>query len=113
MSSIYDYKANSLDGKEVPLSDFQGKVVLIVNTASRCGFTPQYAGLEEVYKAYQDKGLTILGFPCNQFGAQEPGTTPTAAARRTWSSPSISPCETFVRWQNNALARARHRFLPR
>jgi glutathione peroxidase len=75
MSSIYDYKANSLDGREIPLSDFQGKVVLIVNTASQCGFTPQYAGLEELYRAYQDKGLTILGFPCNQFGAQEPGSS--------------------------------------
>jgi glutathione peroxidase len=75
MSSIYDYKANSLDGKEVPLSDYQGKVVLIVNTASQCGFTPQYAGLEALYKAYQDKGLTVLGFPCNQFGAQEPGSS--------------------------------------
>ena len=75
MSSIYDYKANSLDGKEVPLSDYQGKVVLIVNTASQCGFTPQYAGLEELYKAYQDKGLTVLGFPCNQFGAQERGSS--------------------------------------
>jgi glutathione peroxidase len=74
MSSIYDYKANSLDGKEVSLSDYRGKVVLVVNTASKCGFTPQYAGLEELYKAYQDKGLTVLGFPCNQFGAQEPGS---------------------------------------
>ena len=74
MSSIYDYKANSLDGKEVPLSDYRGKVVLIVNTASQCGFTPQYAGLEALYKAYQDKGLSVLGFPCNQFGAQEPGS---------------------------------------
>jgi glutathione peroxidase len=74
MSSIYDYKANSLDGKEVSLSDYRGKVVLVVNTASKRGFTPQYAGLEELYKAYQDKGLTVLGFPCNQFGAQEPGS---------------------------------------
>jgi glutathione peroxidase len=74
MSSIYDYKANSLDGKEVSLSDYRGKVVLIVNTASKCGFTPQYAGLEELHNAYQDKGLTVLGFPCNQFGAQEPGS---------------------------------------
>ena len=75
MSSIYDYKANSLEGKEVSLSDYRGKVVLIVNTASKCGFTPQYAGLEELYKAYEDKGLTVLGFPCNQFGAQEPGSS--------------------------------------
>jgi glutathione peroxidase len=73
MGSVYDYKAKSLDGREVPLSDYQGKVMLIVNTASECGFTPQYAGLEALYKEYQDKGLTILGFPCNQFGRQEPG----------------------------------------
>jgi glutathione peroxidase len=74
MGSVYDYEAKSLDGKEVPLADYQGKVLLIVNTASKCGFTPQYAGLEEIYKAYHDKGLTVLGFPCNQFGSQEPGT---------------------------------------
>jgi glutathione peroxidase len=75
MGSVYDYKAKSLDGREVPLSDYQGRVLLIVNTASQCGFTPQYAGLEELYETYQDKGLAILGFPCNQFGAQEPGTS--------------------------------------
>jgi glutathione peroxidase len=74
MGSVYDYKAKSLEGKDVPLSDYQGQVLLIVNTASKCGFTPQYAGLEELYKDYQDKGLTVLGFPCNQFGRQEPGT---------------------------------------
>jgi glutathione peroxidase len=74
MGSVYDYKAKSLDGRDVPLSDYQGKVLLIVNTASECGFTPQYAGLEELYKAYHDKGLAVLGFPCNQFGGQEPGT---------------------------------------
>jgi glutathione peroxidase len=74
MASVYDYTAKSLDGKDVPLSAYQGKVLLIVNTASKCGFTPQYAGLEELYKAYEDKGLAVLGFPCNQFGGQEPGT---------------------------------------
>jgi glutathione peroxidase len=73
MGGVYDYKAKSLDGRNVALSDYQGKVMLIVNTASKCGFTPQYAGLEEIYRAYQAKGLTILGFPCNQFGHQEPG----------------------------------------
>jgi glutathione peroxidase len=75
MGSVYDYKAKSLDGREVPLSDYRGKVMLIVNTASKCGFTPQYAGLEELYKAYHGKGLTILGFPCDQFGHQEPGSS--------------------------------------
>jgi glutathione peroxidase len=74
MGSVYDYKAKSLDGGDVALSDYQGKVLLIVNTASKCGFTPQYAGLEELYDTYKDKGLTVLGFPCNQFGRQEPGT---------------------------------------
>ena len=75
MGSVYDYKAKSLDGREVPLSDYRGKVMLIVNTASKCGFTPQYAGLEELYEEYHGKGLTILGFPCDQFGHQEPGSS--------------------------------------
>jgi glutathione peroxidase len=73
MTTIYDFKANTLDGRDVSLSDYSGKVLLIVNTASKCGFTPQYGGLEELFKRYSDKGLEILGFPCNQFGAQEPG----------------------------------------
>jgi glutathione peroxidase len=72
--SIYDFKAASLDGAEVSLDEYRGKVVLIVNTASRCGFTPQYQGLETLYRRYRDRGLVILGFPCNQFGAQEPGS---------------------------------------
>jgi len=71
--NIYDFTAETLDGKPAPLSDWQGKVVLIVNTASKCGFTPQYAGLEGLYRKYRDKGFVVLGFPCNQFGAQEPG----------------------------------------
>jgi len=71
--SLYDFSAETLDGKPAPLSAYKAKVVLIVNTASKCGFTPQYAGLEELWKTYRDRGLVVLGFPCNQFGAQEPG----------------------------------------
>ncbi|KIF81224.1 glutathione peroxidase [Noviherbaspirillum autotrophicum] len=74
MTSVYDFKARSLDGKPVDLKQYRGKVLLIVNTASNCGFTPQYKGLEEVYQQFKDKGVEVLGFPCNQFGAQEPGT---------------------------------------
>ena len=78
--SFYSFKVKSLQGKEVPLKMYKGKVVLVVNTASKCGFTPQYAGLEALYKKYKGEGLVILGFPCNQFGAQEPGTATEIAA---------------------------------
>jgi glutathione peroxidase len=71
---FYELNANSLHGKEVSMEDYKGKVVVVVNTASKCGFTPQYEGLEKLYKDYKDKGLVILGFPCNQFGNQEPGS---------------------------------------
>ena len=71
--SIYDFKFNSIDDDEINLMDFKGKVMLIVNTASKCGFTPQYEGLENLYKKYKDKGLEIIGFPSNQFLNQEPG----------------------------------------
>jgi glutathione peroxidase len=71
--SVYDYSAKTLDGQDVSLADYRGQVLLIVNTASKCGFTPQYEGLEALYRDCKDRGLTILGFPCNQFGAQEPG----------------------------------------
>lgn len=69
-----DFKPESIDGQTVDLEKYEGKVVLIVNTASRCGYTPQYAGLEKLYQKYKDKGFVVLGFPCNQFGGQEPGT---------------------------------------
>lgn len=73
MSSIYDFTVETIDGAPAPLADYRDKVVLIVNTASQCGFTRQYAGLEELYRKHRDRGFVILGFPCNQFGAQEPG----------------------------------------
>jgi len=74
MASIYDFEAETIDGRSASLAAYRDQVVLIVNTASRCGFTRQYAGLEELYRKYQDRGFTVLGFPCNQFGAQEPGS---------------------------------------
>ena len=74
MSQLYDFEINSLQGKPMNLADYAGKVVLVVNTASKCGFTPQYEGLEALYKKYHDKGFEILGFPCDQFGHQEPGS---------------------------------------
>ncbi len=73
MAGIYDFHAVRPDGSAAALSDYRGKVMLIVNTASKCGFTPQYEGLEALYRDLQDRGLVVLGFPCNQFGKQEPG----------------------------------------
>ena len=74
MEKIYDFKAFTSKGKELNFADFQGKVLLVVNTASKCGFTPQFAGLEELNQKYKDRGLVIIGFPCNQFKEQDPGT---------------------------------------
>ena len=74
MSSIYDFEAQSIDGKAVPLRQFEGKPLLIVNTASACGFTPQFGGLDKLHLAYGARGLVVLGFPCNQFGGQDPGS---------------------------------------
>ena len=73
MTTAYDFSARKLDGAEQTLADYKGKAMLIVNTASKCGFTPQYTGLEKLFEKYQDKGLMVLGFPCDQFGHQEPG----------------------------------------
>jgi glutathione peroxidase len=74
MSTLHDFRATTLEGEAQDLRAFEGKVVLIVNVASQCGFTPHYAGLEKLYETYGERGFTVLGFPCNQFGAQEPGT---------------------------------------
>nr|WP_297350506.1 glutathione peroxidase [uncultured Caldimonas sp.] len=74
MTSVYDFEASSIDGKPVSLADYRGKVLLIVNTASQCGFTPQFTGLEQLWEAYRERGLVVLGFPCNQFGQQDPGS---------------------------------------
>ncbi|MFW6157545.1 MAG: glutathione peroxidase [Balneolaceae bacterium] len=72
--SIYDFEVNDIDGNAVSMSDFKGKTILIVNTASECGFTPQYEGLQSLYEQHKDDGLVVLGFPANNFGGQEPGT---------------------------------------
>ena len=72
--TVYEFQASSIDGIDIPLSKYRGKVLLIVNVASRCGFTPQYKGLENLYEKYKDQDFLVLGFPCNQFGSQEPGT---------------------------------------
>jgi glutathione peroxidase len=74
MTTVYDFEAQQIDGKTVSLAKFKGKVMLIVNTASACGFTPQFGGLEKLHEQYGKKGLVVLGFPCNQFGEQDPGS---------------------------------------
>jgi len=115
--SIYDYSAKTLSGQDVSLADYRGQVILIVNTASKCGFTPQFEGLEALYRAYKDKGLVILGFPCNQFGAQEPGDAEEIAsfcsltydvtfpmlAKIEVNGPSAHPLYTFLKGQQKGL----------
>ncbi|MCK5875674.1 MAG: glutathione peroxidase [Alcanivoracaceae bacterium] len=73
MTTVFDFTAQDIAGKDIDLSQYQGKVLLIVNTASKCGFTPQYKGLQALFEKYRERGLEVLGFPCNQFGHQEPG----------------------------------------
>ena len=80
MSTIYDFEAQRIDGPSVALADYRGKVLLIVNTASQCGFTPQFAGLEALHRQYAERGLVVLGFPSNQFGSQDPGSNPEIGA---------------------------------
>ena len=80
MPGVYDFSATSLDGEDIALKRFEGQVLLIVNTASKCGFTPQYQGLEALYRELSPRGFAVLGFPCNQFGAQEPGDAKEIAA---------------------------------
>lgn len=80
MTTVYDFEAQQIDGKSVALSQYRGQVLLIVNTASACGFTPQFAGLEELHQSHGQRGLAVLGFPCNQFGAQDSGSNDEIAA---------------------------------
>lgn len=101
--TIYDFTVNQLDGSPLPLADLKGKVMLIVNTASRCGFTPQYEGLETLHQQYNEQGLAILGFPCNQFGKQEPGSiTEISAFCQKNYGVSFTMCEKIEVNGNNA-----------
>ena len=80
MASVHDFDVTTLDGRPARMADYRGRTLLIVNVASRCGFTPQYRGLEALYRRYRDRGFAVLGFPCNQFGSQEPDDEPAIAA---------------------------------
>ncbi|MGF1511669.1 MAG: glutathione peroxidase [Myxococcota bacterium] len=83
MSALYTFRVRDIDGEDVDLRTFEGRTLLLVNLASRCGFTPQYAGLQQLHERYEDRGFSVLGFPCNQFGAQEPGSDPEVKAFAT------------------------------
>ena len=93
MSDLYTLPVRTLAGKDTDLSAYKGHVLLIVNTASQCGFTPHYAGLETLYRQYKDQGLVVLGFPCNQFGAQEPGSAADIAAFCEKNYPKNHSCD--------------------
>ncbi|HWE99053.1 MAG TPA: glutathione peroxidase [Caulobacteraceae bacterium] len=116
-ASIYDFDARSLTGEAAPLDQHRGKVLLIVNTASKCGFTPQYEGLEALWRAHREEGLVVLGFPCNQFGAQEPGSaeqigsfcsltydvTFPMMAKVDVNGPAVDPLYAFLKHQKKGL----------
>ena len=115
--SVYDFAAETLDGKPAALGDYRGQVLLIVNTASKCGFTPQYEGLEALYRKHKDQGFAVLGFPCNQFGAQEPGDAAEIAgfcavnygvsfplfAKIEVNGPGADPLYTFLKKEKGGL----------
>lgn len=92
MTRFYEFTATSLDGRPISMADYAGKVVLVVNTASQCGFTPQYAGLEALFKKYADQRLVVLGFPCNQFGKQDLAVPTTSQRPVTLTTASAFPC---------------------
>lgn len=92
MTNIYQFEAELLDGKNKSFADYEGKVLLVVNTASKCGFTPQFAGLEKLYEKYKTQGFEVLGFPCNQFGGQDPGSNEQIGAFARKIMGSAFPC---------------------
>ena len=96
--TVFEFNAESLDGKPVNLDAYRGKVLLIVNTASECGFTPQYKGLEEVYQQFKDKGVEVLGFPCNQFGSQEPGNAEESSLEETSLDSGLRPVVSGIKF---------------